>query len=154
MPKSTDISLRCKGKPLGWQQPLEIVIDEEDIGMPEADISILNVGSFVILSSTFDELLSEFKSNFELLPLTLDGRDYYLCNVVNVVDCLDKEKSKFNQFGGVSQVVFDVSKLPDNGFFKILEDNCTTIFCTEQVKDVFTKNSLSGVEFDSVYLAT
>lgn len=121
----------------------------KDIGMPEADVSLLNVGSFVMLATTFDETLSDFKSNFELLPLTLDGREYYLCNVVNVVDCLNRDRSKMNEFGGVSHVVFDSSKVPDQGFFKIREDNCTLIFCTENVRKLFERNSLSGVDFDA-----
>lgn len=148
IPKSVDVSLRCKGQRLDWKDTLDIEIDAEDLGMPEADISLLNIGSFVMLRSLFNELFSDFKSDFELLPLSLDGREYYLCNVVNIVDCLDKGKSMFNEFGGVSKAVFDASKLPAGKFFKIPEDNCTSIFCTKIVKDVFEKNALSGVEFD------
>lgn len=147
LPKNSDVSLRCKGKPLNWKEPLEIEADEEDVGMPEADISLLNIGSFVMRCGVFDDLLSEFKSDFELLPLSYKGQDYYLCNVVNVIDCLDKDLSKFNEFGGVSKIVFDSSKISREGFFKIQEDNCTSIYCTENIRALFTDKAISGAEF-------
>jgi hypothetical protein len=148
MPKDLSVSVRCKGQPLNWNKTLEIVPDEEDTGMPIADISMLNIGSFLISRSLFDDLFGSFKSDFELLPLSLHGSEYYLCNVVNVIDGLNKERSSFNAFGGVSDIIFDANKLPREGFFKIAEDNYTSIFCTENIKNIIEKNSLSGIELD------
>ena len=101
IPKDISVSIRCKGKSLNWNKPLEIEIDEEDVGVPEADISMLNVGSFVISENLYKDYFDKLKESCEFLPLMLGDRDFRLVNVVFVADCVDKNRSKFNEFGGV-----------------------------------------------------
>lgn len=148
IPKDLSVSIRCKGKALNWNKPLEIEIDEEDIGVPEADISMLNVGSFVISENLLKEHFDKFKGSCEFLPLMLGDREFRLVNVVCVADCVDKNRSKFNEFGGVSELVFDKEKLPSSGFFKIAEDNFSSIFCVDDVYELINSHKITGVEFE------
>lgn len=53
IPKDIPVSIRCKGKALNWNKPLEIEIDEEDIGVPEADISMRTAQSESDCRTTF-----------------------------------------------------------------------------------------------------
>lgn len=147
VPKDLSVSVRCKGKPLNWQKPLQIEVDEDDLGMPEADISLLNIGSFLITDTIYQDYFAIYSSDFEALPVICNDRPYVLINVTRVIDCLDKEQSQFNEFGGVKELVFDSDKLPESGFFKITEDNCTNIYCMPDVVDLINKEKLTGVEF-------
>jgi len=148
IPKDMSVSIRCKAKPLNWSEPLEIDIDEEDVGIPEADISMLNIGSFVIPESLYDELFRRFDNDCEFLPLKMGGRKFRLVNVIRVVDCVDKTHSTFNEFGGVSELVFDREKLPSGGLFKISEDNFSSIFCGDDIYDLINRHKITGVEFE------
>ncbi len=148
IPKDLSASVRCKGKPLNWDKPLEIEIDEEDMGMPEADISMLNIGSLVISESLYNEAFRGFIEGCEFLPLEMGDRKFRLVNVINVVDCIDKNQSSFNEFGGVSDLVFDKTKLPTSGFFKIAEDNFSSIFCVDDVRELIQSHKISGVELE------
>ncbi|WP_444997389.1 imm11 family protein [Aliikangiella sp. IMCC44359] len=141
--------IRCKGEPLNWKKPLSIRVDDDDIGMPEADISLLNIGSFVISDYLYEENFKQFSQSCEFLPLEFNERKLFLVNVINVVDCLDKNNSKFNQYRGVSQIIFNKEKVPSVGFFKIKEDNFTTVFCARDVYNMVKECSLSGIDFEA-----
>ena len=140
--------IRCKGKPLNIDTPINIVVDEEDTGMPLADISMLNIGSFVITQDLYEHLKEAAEDTCQFIPLQWSGIRMWLVNVLSVADCLDKENSEFNSFGGVSSVVFDSSKVPTVGFFKIAEDNHTGIFVSQNMLDVINNYKPTGVEFE------
>src|SRR5882672_1731928 len=57
---------------------------------------------------------------YELLPLTHDGTKYTVVNILEVTDCLDRDKCVFDAFGIVKKFAF----LPDritHSLFKIQE---------------------------------
>jgi hypothetical protein len=144
-----NVSTRCKGKPLNWTRPLLIETDEDDVGLPEADISLVNIGSFVVSESLHSQFFNIYTDSCEFLPLSFGERKLYLVNVIRVIDCLNKTQSKFNEFGGVSEIVFDKEKVPPSGFFKIKEDNFSTIFCAGDVRDLIKNNELTGSDFEA-----
>lgn len=147
-----EVTLRCKGKPLNWTTPQPIEVDEDDVGVPEADISLVNIGSFVIFEQVYKDVFHKYDRSCEFLPLTRDGKKYFAANVITVIDCLDKS-SNFNEYGGVTKAVFDLSKIPTEALFKIKEDNFTTIFCTDETRQAIIEAGLTGAEFE-VFTAT
>lgn len=149
IPVEMSLPIRCKGRPMYWKTALEIAVDEEDLGIPEADISLLNIGSFVISENLYHELFKRFDDSCEFLPLVMGSRRFRLVNVINIVDCLDKEHSEFNEFGGISKPVFDEKRLPAGGFFKLSEDNFSSIFCVDDVRELIEHHQLTGVELES-----
>ena len=147
IPSDLTSNVRCKGQPLNWSKPLSIEVDEDDMGMPEADISLLNIGSFVVSENLKDELFKSFDNDCEYLPLQLQGRNYYLVNVINVIDCLDKNASKFNEFGGVSEIVFDNKSFCCNGcktVYEIFSANDLTCYYDLQQAPGATPKDISG----------
>ncbi|AFU98420.2 imm11 family protein [Simiduia agarivorans] len=144
-----ETTLRCKGKPLNWSEPQPIETDEEDVGVPEADISLLNIGSIVINENIKKEYFDVYQDYCEFLPLDNDGKRYFAVNVINVLDCLDMNKSRFNKHGGIIDPVFDLAKIPDNAIFKIKEDNYTNIYCTEAVASKISDARLTGAMIEA-----
>ena len=147
VPKGSEV-IRCKGKPINFETPINIVVDEEGAGIPLADISMLNIGSFVITQDFYEHMKQSAVDTCQFIPLQWLGIRLWLVNVLAVADCLDKEHSEFNSFGGVSSVVFDLSKVPMVGFFKIAEDNHTGIFVSQNMLDVINNYNPTGVEFE------
>lgn len=155
VPKDPDsgFSIRCKGKVLDWPGALEVVSDEDDVGVPEADFSLLNIGSIVLSEGVFEKLAAVAEEFGQVLPLKYGDRQLYLWNVTNVIDCLDKEKSRMNEFGGVTEPVFRSIAIPALSVFKIREDNYTGIFCTDKFIDLVDQDGFTGLvreEFDVV----
>lgn len=146
-------SLRCKGEPLNWPSPLPIKVEEEDLGMPEADIGFINIGSLVLSEAANKALADISASCGELLPLTLADRRLWLWNVTTVVDALDKAESVFNSHGGVTAPVFSRAALANVQVFKIREDNFSNIYCTDAVARLIEQHQLSGIELSELPLS-
>jgi hypothetical protein len=148
VPEGSEV-IRCKAKPFSFETPINIVADEEDLGMPLADISMLNIGSFVITQDLYEQLKEPAQDTCQFIPLQWTGIRLWLVNVLSVADCLDKENSEFNSFGGVNSVVFNSSKVPIEGFFKVAEDNYTGIFVSPNMYKVMNSYKPTGVGLKS-----
>ncbi|BFM10645.1 hypothetical protein R50072_07980 [Simiduia litorea] len=142
------VTLRCKGKPLNWATAQPIEVDEDDIDILEADISLAKFGSFVISEKLLQDVFQKYERNCEFLPLIRDGKKYFAVNVITVIACLDRKSSTFNEYGGVTKAIFDISKIPAETLFKIKEDNFTTIFCTEDIHSAVVEANITGAEFE------
>ena len=143
-----DGPIRCKGSLIEIEQPVVIEPDEEDTGLPLCDVSLVNTGSFVVSNDLYEYLKPLVGDTVQFIELKWDSVRMWLCNVITVVDCLDQQKSEMNPFGGVAEAVFDVSKVPDQGFFKIKEDNYTGIYLSSAIYEALIAYEPSGVEFE------
>lgn len=143
---------RCKGLLVTVEQPVAVKPDEDDAELPLCDMSLVNVGSFVVSNDLYEYLKPLAGNTVQFIELQWENARLWLCNVVSVVDCLDRQKSEKNPFGGVSEAVFDVSKVPDHGFFKIKEDNYTGIYLSSAMYEALIAYEPSGVEFEATAL--
>lgn len=146
-------SARCKGQPLPWPEPLEIVADEEDTGIPEADIGMLSIGSLVLTEKAFDTLKVVTEQYGQLLPLQYGSRTLWLWNITNVPGALEDERTTFNDFGGVAEPVFSAHKVAENAIFKLREDNFSGIYCTDTFRELVESHNFSGIEFEEMQMA-
>ena len=143
---------RCKGLPVTVDQPVAVKPDEDEAGLPLCDMSLVNVGSFVVSNDLYEYLKPLAGNTVQFIELQWENARLWLCNVVSVVDCLDQQKSEMNPFGGVANTVFDLSKVPEQGFFKIKEDNFTGVYLSPAVYDALIAYEPSGVEFEEAAL--
>lgn len=143
-------SARCKGQPLPWPAPLEILADEEDTGIPEADIGMLSSGSLVLTEGAYATLKPVAETYGQLLPLQYGDRTLWLWNITNVPGALDRERSAFNDFGGVAQPVFSAAQIADNAVFKLEEDNFSGIYCTDTFRELVESHQFSGLAFEEL----
>lgn len=146
-------SARCKGQPLNWPASLEIVADEEDTGVLEADIGLLTIGSLVLTEGVHAVLKEIAEQYGQLLLLQYGARTLWLWNITNVPGVLDNERSVFNDFGGVANPVFSAAKVADNAVFKLQEDNFTGIYCTDTFRELIESHNFSGLEFKELDVA-
>ncbi|WP_297532928.1 DUF1629 domain-containing protein [Thalassolituus sp.] len=144
---------RCKGLLVTVEQPVAVKPDEDDTELPLCDMSLVNVGSFVVSHDLYEYLQPLVGNTVQFIELQWENVRLWLCNVVSVVDCLDQQKSEMNPFGGVTKAVFDMNKVPDQGFFKIKEDNYTGIYLSPAMYDALIEYKPSGVEFEETALS-
>ena len=144
---------RCKGLLVTVEQPVAVKPDEDDAELPLCDVSLVNVGSFVVSNDLYEYLQPLVGDMVQFIELQWESVRLWLCNVVSVVDCLDQQKSEMNPFGGVGRAVFDTSKVPERGFFKIKEDNYTGIYLSPAMYETLITYEPSGVEFEVTALS-
>lgn len=86
----------------------------------------------------------------EFLPVELgiEG-EFYFINVINIIDCLNKEESKFKLFSDgsvmkIQEYVFFEERLENVYLFKIPETAMKEILCTEKFRRLINDLGLSG----------
>jgi hypothetical protein len=87
-----------------------------------------------------------------LLPFETDAGRYYVLNVLNFIDCLDKEASKFSAtrdgtIVSYSLLEFNEDMIGANIIFKIPQKPYTT-FVTDEFQDICENEHLRGLMFD------
>lgn len=97
------------------------------------------------------------KDEVEFLPLTNDNEELFMLNVVNVLDCVDYDRSIIERFKDGSwfrfnKLVFDPSKIPHGTcMFKIKETPGVQVFVTEKFKQWVEEHKFKGLNFSQVY---
>lgn len=80
------------------------------------------------------------------------GEDYYVMNVINVIDCLDENQSEIlrgddGRVMSLRQAVFLPHGIPDSVVFKVPQDT-TRIFTTNRLVDLVREHKFTGIGFE------
>jgi len=122
-------------------------------------------GAFYINEKFINCLKAVGETNYQLLPINVlpEEKSYHILNILNIVDCVDREKSKFTlwteednrpdrlgDFQGFDKMVLDRSKVP-NGvhLFRIKGWDIVAIATIDLVEE-FEKHIIKGFEFKPV----
>jgi len=116
------------------------------------------VSGHLVVSERAVQILQPLMSDkVQILPIDYEGtKTLYVLNVINVVDCLDYEKSKIRRMrdGTVSEIdefAFDYSKVSQHDIFKIPEKIWSTVFVSDKFKATVEENGLIGFKFTEVW---
>ena len=94
----------------------------------------------------------------ELLPIEIEGLDnYWLFNCFTEarIDEINSKQKK-NASGDPlwpSNIVFNTVDIASKTIFKTHFDNCTTLFCQDELKHLIEKNSLNGLVFGEGFVS-
>lgn len=101
------------------------------------------------------DVLSEFLiGNAGILPLACEEGDFYVINVVKVVDCIDYEASKYKTFRDGKRIMrftkyaFDEKKVEGVHLFKIKDEPLKRPFVSDDFKERILDNNLTGFKFE------
>ncbi|ABC30546.1 conserved hypothetical protein [Hahella chejuensis KCTC 2396] len=138
----------------GWWKPLETAFESVE-DYPDGEIPDLSkwVGASMILSPrAFEALGEKLERCGELLPLKIDGSTYYLFNCLTE-GRIDEINSKPHKLGEEPSepftVAFNSEDVRDKLVFKTKYDNCSSLYCTEELKQLVENHELTGVSFVS-----
>lgn len=105
--------------------------------------------------------LASIMGNIEILPLDCDFGDYWAINILDVLDCIDYEKSEFVRFPATTgpnprimkflQFAFLPEKIQGHHVFKIVDQPKSHIFVDDVFVEEVRKNSITGFEFIPVW---
>lgn len=142
------------GAPLHWiERPkLGVFVDKgSKKPKPRADISPFKPGALVLSEKAY-QALSDFLSHFgQLLEVDVEGHVEYYYNVINIISCLDRAKSKIQPFGFVESTVLNEAAVPKTP--TIFKDSAiqTSIYVNDAGKTLLeerlAEHGVSGMGF-------
>jgi hypothetical protein len=142
-----------------WK-PLEVewFIDEENRKkMLVGDFPILLGPVPPVFSKKAIDVLNKLISpHIEILGLQGITNEYYLINVMEVINCLDYENSLIRRFKssgrikGIDRYAFNENLLEGIHIFRIPETLLIEIFVSEQFRQLYEDNQLEGLLFSKI----
>lgn len=146
-------ALRFNGSPRGPEWPTLEADWIEDDAEQKPDIAHMLSGSLVLSPRATETLRGPLGGLAEFLPVTVQGEQWSVLNVLNKLDVLDREKSKLSMRSNgafrVTDPVLDESKVIDGRLFKC-EGLSVPILTTDgegTLKSLVESNGLTGLEF-------
>jgi hypothetical protein len=119
-------------------------------GLPKGDFPVLPIAAPVFGERAFEVLAPLVKNSVEFIPLICDGEKLYLVNVIDMLDCLDQERSTIKRFsnGSISHVLHyeftNTALLTGKGIFKLI-GKPVTVFVTDAFKKLIDEYELKGL---------
>jgi hypothetical protein len=110
-------------------------------------------GVLALSARAREALLPMIGDAAELLPLQCEEGDFYLLNVLQVLDCLDRERSDITYWDdgsirSVRRFAFQASCLDDKHIFKLPLHNYSRIYVSQLFKDSVEQQALKGLRFE------
>ena len=151
-----EFARRFDGKPFkGSWKDVEIGLDPRRL--PKGDTPSLIPGVPVFSGKAVTALQDVLEQNGELLPIFVEGDEYFLFNVTTVIDALDESNSKIDRFEGSSKVLYIDSygffreMLSGTFIFKIPQTPTGNVFVTDQFVGRVRAAGLKGFWFPLVW---
>ena len=136
----------------------ELVI-EKSWGKKFADFHMSLGGAFYINEKFINCLNSVGETNYQLLPIKVlpEEKPYYILNTLNIIDCVDREKSKYElwkeednrpdrlgDFRGFDKMVLDRSQVPNGIHFFRVKGWRIVAVATKEFIEKLQENDVKG----------
>lgn len=151
------LALLVEGRSLRdvWITPeVERVIDDE---LPAGDLGDFPFMAAVptLSGAAVSALQGIIGTEAEFLPVSCPEGEFYVLNVLNVVDALDESASVVRRYSDgrimdVIEPVFRVEKVAGSNVFKIPQTPRAPVFVTQAFVDSVSRAGLRGFRFDAV----
>lgn len=143
------------GRPLSkdWKMP------KYELGAPERPLHDFVHGEIVapFVSERAKKVLEPLVGNaVQFWPIgKIKDQDYYILNVIHVINCLDLDQSKISYASdvpgkvlGISKAIFEPAKIPQDAVIFKVPQETGTIYVTDAFVDCVRKHRLTGVGFE------
>ena len=154
----------CEKREANWTPP-EVYIRQPKLKRGNFFYFAGASGCFICDEPTryHDELAELLETSGELLPLLHEGETFYVMNVLECINALDRDKSEWppqmkQKIGFPQKYVFHRSRIPDTPLFKIPELSRWQILCVEDgpnaaydFKRMVERLGLTGLYFEKLW---
>jgi hypothetical protein len=163
--KSDALRMDCTRKMPTWS-PLPIFVDKPEL--KRGNFFYSWSGHFLIDSKVREVLSPILDNTCELLPfLPYEGETFFLMNVLECVDCLDKQKTQWTTAprtgerispGSIKEYYFNRERFSDSTLFKIPEQKTTKFLALtgmndagSEFKTIVEREGLTGLKFEEIW---
>lgn len=157
---------RQKAKPVAheWVAPEASFFKSENFagnGETIPDVTIWKLGYLVLNPKAYDKLKAYLSPSGEFLPITVDGKTFYLFSPLYIIadEAVDKEMAVDIIDSGVhlgqDNVTFDESVLREDNIavFKTRTDKLVFSYCTDAFKELIEDSGFKGLAFEGIMAA-
>lgn len=94
--------------------------------------------------------------NVEVIPIEFEGKNIFALNVMNILDCFDREKSVYQTLPSgtpifIKKYVLKEDVIKNKNIFKIDIEKLQEPYVSDVFKNIIDKNNFSGFDFELVY---
>lgn len=120
------------------------------------DITTWLTGNLVFNEKSYALLSDRLQISGEILPISIEGMDYYVLNTLKVIEdqLVNTEKAvNVNELGvdlGLANIAFYDDDLDGALLFKSNIDKLVSTYCTQEFKDLLVTNGLKGLIFEEI----
>lgn len=115
------------------------------------DLTVRN-GRLFLTQKSYEVLHGTLSGHGEFLPVTYEGGQGYLFNILSVAemyDGVDIKQSTRDQYGNIQSIVFNENKIKNLVIFRTEFDAHLSIYCSQTFKDEVEKAGLQGLAFSA-----
>lgn len=149
---------KIDGKPLNEEwNPLKVVLYDKSNKYTDFPI-FWDVQAPILAKKAVNYSLELLGEKVEFLPLKHDIYNYFVCNVINIIDCLNESESKLKRFssGRIMDIIgydFNVNILEaeDPIILRFPRNFTHEVFCYRNVKNHIESSNLKGYVFKEVW---
>ncbi|CVK19389.1 imm11 family protein [Sporomusa sphaeroides] len=111
---------------------------------------VLSLKAISILKDLIDDVV-------EVLPLVCSGGEYYIINVLDVVDCIDYERADFERYKSSGRIMlfnryaFKPECVKGKHLFKIVDEPVRRPFVSDEFRNRVIESGLEGFKFEQVW---
>ncbi len=147
--------LRFDGRKLAdtWTALAVRVMEDSKI----SDTPGLSSGAPVLSPRAISVLKDLMKDIVEVLPLICSSGEYYVINVLDVVECVDYEKAEFERYESSGRIMlfnkyaFKPECVKGKHIFKIIDEPVRRPFISDEFRNRVLENGLAGFKFELVW---
>lgn len=126
---------------------------KDEINKPIGDVFSVEISSFILNEKSYKALYPYLKNHSQIFKIKSDNKIFYVVNVIDIIDCLNYDKSELKYFSSsgrvmdVEKYVFKTEKLKNATIFKLPEFPKSISYVTEEFKKVVEENNIKGFKF-------
>ncbi len=140
-----------------WTVP-PLYVDRPKLLRPDI-FYFVNLAITMILSKHAIEEVGHLAAmSGELLPMPFEGEVLQVLNVTEVINCLDHERTVWNEVGTAEVPAFHPHRIAEVPVFRIPENNSAVLYCWEglgeealEFKTAVESAGLTGLKFTEVW---
>jgi hypothetical protein len=131
-----------------------VPIEAQLVGGDLTDFVYIQSGALFCSEEAWLQISGPLETEVEPLPMTVNGRRYYILNITNVLDCLDEQESIIvywpdGRVRDVERYVFHEDKVEGAFLFKIPQRRKTQIFCTARFRQLIEETTITCLQYDT-----
>lgn len=126
---------------------------KDEIDKPIGDVFSVEISSFILNEKSYKVLYPYLKNHSQIFKIKSDNKIFYVVNVIDIIDCLNYDKSELKYFSSsgrvmdVQKYVFKTEKLKNATIFKLPEFPKSISYVTEEFKKAVEENNIKGFKF-------
>ena len=111
----------------------------------------------ILSKAALDILKPLILDSVEILPVSLNGGEFYGINVIQVLDCIDYEKSQVKKFPNSERIMrfikysFKKDCVNNAHIFKIKDELGNSPFISDDFRNIIINSNLKGFLFEEVW---